>query len=300
MIGSFDRFGFRRHARHFVASELDLDLRGKRALVSGASSGLGYATTEALVARGATVAMLCRDQQRGEEALSRIHAAHPGARVELRRLDVASLAEVRRFCDEEPGPIDMLVHNAGIQPATRELTEEGLERTFATHVAGPHLMTALLADRLRPLARVVFVSSGGMYLARFSLHDLDWRARKYASGVAYAQTKRLQLALAEGWGERLSALQGYAYAMHPGWADTPSVKTALPRFFFATKPFLRTPAEGADTIVWLAARAVPAAPNGGFFFDRRNVRSHVLPWTRDRLTDRIALFALLDQLVGEG
>jgi NAD(P)-dependent dehydrogenase (short-subunit alcohol dehydrogenase family) len=200
MLALFDRFGFRRHARDHVAAELDVDLRGKRALVTGASSGIGYATADALVARGAAVVLVCRDQQRGEEALARLHGAHPGARVELRRVDIASLDEVRRFCDEDPGPVDILVHNAGVLTDTRQLTGEHLERTFATHVAGPHLLTVLIADRLRPQARVVFVSSSGMYLARLSLDDLDWRLRPFDGLIAYAQTKRMQVLLAEGWG----------------------------------------------------------------------------------------------------
>jgi dehydrogenase/reductase SDR family protein 12 len=297
VIGSFDRFGFRRHARDFVASELDVDLRGKRAIVTGASSGIGFAAAEALIARGATVVLVCRDQQRGEEALSRLLAAHAGARIELRRVDLAELEDVRRFCEDDPGPVDILVHNAGTMGADRELTGDGLERSFATHVAGPHLMTLLLSDRLRPRARIVFVSSGGMYLQRLSLDDLDWRLRRWDGTVAYAQTKRMQVLLAEGWAERLSPMSAYVYAMHPGWADTPSLRASLPRLHLLTRPILRTPAEGADTIVWLTARAVPAAPNGGLFFDRRSVRAHLLPWTVEGPRDRAALFALVDQLI---
>jgi NAD(P)-dependent dehydrogenase (short-subunit alcohol dehydrogenase family) len=297
LLGSFDRFGFRRHARRFAPSDLEVDLRGKRAVVTGASSGIGFAAAECLVAHGATVALVCRDQQRGEEALARLHAAHPGARLELRRLDVATVAEVRRFCDEEPGPIDMLVHNAGVLPPQREVTSDGLELSFATHVAGPHLMTALLADRLRPQARVVFVSSGGMYLTRLSLDDLDWRLRPYDGATAYVQTKRMQIVLAEAWAERLAPISAYAYAMHPGWADTPSVRASLPRFYKMTRPILRTAAEGADTIVWLCARAIPAIPSGALFFDRRAVGTHYLPWTSERPADRAALLALLDHLL---
>jgi NAD(P)-dependent dehydrogenase (short-subunit alcohol dehydrogenase family) len=299
MLASFDRFGFRRHARDHVAAELDVDLRGKRALITGASAGIGYAVADALVARGATVVLVCRDQQRGEEALARLHATHRGARLELRRVDVASLDEVRRFCDEDPGPIDALVLNAGVLMPTRELTTERLERTFATHVAGPHLMTVLLADRLRPQARVVFVSSAAMYLARCSLDDLDWRLRRFDGRAAYAQTKRMQVLLAEGWGDRLAKAEAYAYAMHPGWTDTSSVRSSLPRFYRLTRPILRSADEGADTIVWLAARAVPAAPNGGLFFDRRPVRAHYLPWTHEQPYDRAALFALVDHLVDQ-
>jgi NAD(P)-dependent dehydrogenase (short-subunit alcohol dehydrogenase family) len=299
MLASFDRFGFRRHARDHVAAELDVDLRGRRALVTGASAGIGYAVADALVARGATVVLVCRDQQRGEEALARLHASHRGARVELRRVDVASLDEVRRFCDEDPGPVDALVHNARVLMRSRELTAERLERTFATHVAGPHLMTLLLADRLRPQARVVFVSSAGLYLARCTLDDLDWRLRRFDGLAAYAQTKRMQVLLAEGWGERLAAVSAYAYAMHPGWADSPTVRGSLPRLYRLTRPILRSPNEGADTIVWLTARAVPAAPNGGLFFDRRPVRAHYLPWTHERPYDRAALFALVDKLIDQ-
>lgn len=296
MLGSFDRFGFRRHAKKFLAGDLDIDLTGKRAIVTGASSGIGFAAAECLLARGARVALVCRDQQRGEEALARLSATQRGAKIELRRVDVSSLEEVRRFCDEEGGPIDILVHNAGVLPKDRQLTAEGFELTYATHVAGPHVMTALLHDRLRPGARVIFVTSGGMYLQRLSLDDLDWSARPYDGVQAYAQTKRMQVLLASAWAERLGA-ERHAYAMHPGWADTPSVRTSLPRFYAMTRTILRTPAEGADTIVWLSSRAEAPQPNGGLFFDRKSVRTHYLPWTHERGDDRVALIARLDHLI---
>ncbi len=295
MLGPFDRSGYRRHARGFVAADLDVDLRGRRALVTGATSGIGYAVADALVARGATVALVSRDQRRGEEAQARLLRAHPGARVELRRVDVSALAEVRRFCADEPGPLDAIVHAAGVLATTRHLTADGLETSFATHVAGPHLMTSLLAPRLRLGARVVFVASGLMYLVRLRLDDLDWSRRAYDGLLAFAHSKRMVAVLAELWADRLGP-GASVYAMHPGWADTPMVSTGLPRLHRLTRRFLRSAAEGADTIVWLAARARPPTPTGALFFDRAPARATFLPWTREREGARAALVAALDRL----
>jgi dehydrogenase/reductase SDR family member 12 len=280
--------------RRFDPDDLAVDLSGKRAVVTGGSSGLGLATADALLQRGAQVALVCRDQQRGEEAIARLLGKHRGARLELRRLDVGQRREVRAFCDDEPGPIDMLVHAASELPSRRELTDDGLERSFATHVAGPHLLTALLAERLRPGARVVFVGSVGLYLARLSLEDLDWSRRAYDGLSAYAQTRRMQVILTRLWAERL-APRAHVYAMHPGWTDTPSLRRAFPRFWRLTHRVLRTPAEAADTVLWLLSRAVPPAPSGALFFDRREVAAHLLPWTEERQADVQALVMRLDR-----
>jgi NAD(P)-dependent dehydrogenase (short-subunit alcohol dehydrogenase family) len=296
MLGSYDRQGFRRHARRFVASDLDVDLRDRRAIITGATSRIGYAVADALLERGARVALVCRDQGKGEEAQARLRVSHPRGRVELRRVDLSSLDEVRRFGDEEPGPIDYLVHQASVRPAARVLADK-LELAFATQVAAPHILTALLAERLRPDARVVFVSSPAQYAVRMSLHDLDWARRPYDAWSAYAQTKRMQVVLAECWADRLDNRDVHVYAAHPGWVDTPSVQQALPRFHALARRLLRSPAEAADTVVWLCARGLAPGPNGALFFDRREVSANLVPWTREHAGHRAILLSRLDALI---
>ena len=104
------------------------------------------------------------------------------------------------------GPVDVLVHNAGVLPDERVETADGLELTFATHVVGPFLLTRLLrgSSRSRPTGRVIWVSSGGMYTRRLNLEDPNWTRRDYDGVIAYAETKRAQVVLAELWAEELA------------------------------------------------------------------------------------------------
>jgi NAD(P)-dependent dehydrogenase (short-subunit alcohol dehydrogenase family) len=196
--------------------------------------------------------------------------------------------------------VDVLVHNAGVLPDARVETRDGLELTLATHVAGPFLLTHLLKPRLLEArdGRVIWVSSGGMYTRRLSLRDPNWGQRRYDGVIAYAETKRAQVVLAELWAEAFACSSVVVNAMHPGWADTPAVQSSLPRFRRVTRSILRTPAEGADTVVWLAASPRARGWSGRFFFDREPRRTHLLPITRESTSDRRALWDLCARLCG--
>jgi NAD(P)-dependent dehydrogenase (short-subunit alcohol dehydrogenase family) len=300
VLGSFDRIGYRIHALRFDPRDLDVDCTGRRCLVTGANSGIGWETARALADLGAEVVLLCRSRERGEAAADAIRKETGNPRVAVEALDVSDLAAVREVGARlAAAPVDVLVHNAGGMPHERIETRDGLELDFATHVAGPHLLTKCLRARLEasPDARVVWVSSGGMYSYRLDLADVAWKKRPYDGVAAYAQTKRMQVVLAELWAARLAGTSVTVSAMHPGWADTPAVATALPRFHRLTQAVLRTPAEGADTVVWLAAS--PAArTTGRFWFDRAPRRTHWLPFTRESDADRRALWRLCERVTG--
>lgn len=301
MFGSFDRIGFARHSRRFRPGELDVDLSGRFCLVTGGNAGLGRAAAEAFATRGASVQLLCRDAGRGEAARDEIRRSTGNRRVELGVLDVSDLAAIRRWVDEARlSAVHVLVHNAGLLPERRLLTADGLELTLATHVVGPHLLTSLLAAPLRAAgdARVIFVSSGGMYTQRLHLEDLSWAGREYDGVIAYARTKRMQVVLAELWARSFAGSTVSVYSMHPGWADTAGVQTSLPRFYQVTRRLLRTPEQGADTIVWLALREPAPSPSGEFWFDRQARAKHYLPWTRERPAAREALWAECQRLAG--
>jgi hypothetical protein len=84
--------------------------------------------------------------------------------------------------------------------------------------------------------------------------------------------------------------------MHPGWVDTPGLESSLPRFYGVTKPLLRTPREGAETILWLGAAPEPATSSGGFWHDRRERPTHRVPWTKETLAERERLWAECERL----
>ncbi|MDP2307532.1 MAG: SDR family NAD(P)-dependent oxidoreductase [Pseudomonadota bacterium] len=268
----FGQPGFRKHARRFDPADLARDLRGLVVAITGANSGLGLAATRALAARGATVWMLCRDLQKAEAARADLTGD-----TRLARLDVASRASIDAL--DIPTP-DVLVHNAG-QLASHHDVVEGLERTVATHVVGPWR----LGHRVRA-ATTVWVSSGGMYTQRLDVARLLPAVGAPAPGrfdgvATYAHAKRAQVVLARRLGQ---------HAMHPGWADSPGVAASLPRFHRLTRSILRTPEQGADTIVWLA---VTRPPTPAFWFDRAVAPEHVFPWTKHDPAEEDALLARL-------
>lgn len=281
VLFSFDRNGFRRHARGFDAADLAVDLSGRTMLVTGANAGLGLATVRALVKLKATVVMACRDLKRGEAARATVEG-----KTELVQLDVSSRAEVARFVkDWGSRPLDVLINNAGVLPTERQTTSEGLEVAYATNIVGPVALTEGLLPLLRASrGRVITVSSGGMYPVKLDLKALRGEVAKYDGVTAYAQTKRAQVILNELWAER-EPLVTFA-AMHPGWADTAGVKGSIPTFHRVTQSILRSVEEGADTIVWLAAAQRVAGQSGKFWFDRAPARTHAFPWTRERSEDR--------------
>lgn len=304
---SFDRTGFERHQQDFVAGDLDVDLSSKRILVTGANSGLGRSAAHSLAALGAEVRLLCRSESRGRIALDDIRFATGNERVRLEIVDMSDLGSIRAFVermgdenDEQEPTVDVVIHNAGVLPPTRELTADGLEVTWATNVVGPFLLTALLMPHLRRAAdpRVINVTSGGMYTQRLDLEDTQWAERPFDGVTAYAQTKRAEVVLTELWAERLGFDGIAVHAMHPGWADTPSVRQALPTFWRFTRNRLRTPRQGADTIVWLAACERLRDETGKLYFDRRAVKTHLLPGTRESNDDRRRLWELCCKQAG--
>lgn len=266
-------------------------------VVTGGSSGLGAAAAQALAALGARVHLVGRSAERLESAAERIRSAVPGAELVVREADVSDLGSVRGLVHglkEDLHSLHALVHCAGVMPATRTLTDEGNELAFATHVLGPFLLTAevrgLLAADGDGDGRVVFVSSGGMYSAALS-DDFDSERGEYKGVRAYARTKRMQVTLTEQLALTFDrADDPVVHSMHPGWAKTPGVSGSLPGFEKGTRPILRTPEQGADTIVWLAAAGEPARSSGRFWHDRRVRPTHYFPWQHDEKILRVRLW----------
>jgi NAD(P)-dependent dehydrogenase (short-subunit alcohol dehydrogenase family) len=170
--------------------------------------------------------------------------------------------------------LDVIVDNAGAIHRDRRETVDGLEATFATMVAGPFALVRGLLPSLRSAgrSRVIAVTSGGMYAQPLDLDDLQSRDGDFNGTRAYARAKRAQVALVREWARRLGPPRrsGIAYnAMHPGWAETPGLAEALPTFARATGPILRTPNQGVDTLVWLAADEQVGDVSGRLYLDRR-------------------------------
>ena len=269
-------------------------MAGKRVLVTGASSGLGEAAAEGLARLGATVHLLVRDEVKGRRVLDEILADVPDADLHLEVCDVADLADVRRFAEDlvsRVDRLDVLVHNAGAMPPERTESPSGHELTVTLHVLGPVLMTELLLPVLRGHdARVILVTSGGMYTQRLPVHDPNYERGEYRGTIAYARSKRKQVALASLMQQRWSDAGLRVHVMHPGWADTPGVASSLPLFRKVTGPLLRDAHQGADTVVWLAATE-PQPDGGRLWMDRAERPDHYRRGTRESAAERERVWA---------
>ena len=258
---------------------------GIRVLVTGATSGLGLATAVGLARLGAEVVITARGHDRAEQAVAAVLQAAADATVSYLLADMGEFDQVRALADEflsAHDRLDVLVHNAGALTREHTLTGGGLELTVASQVAAPYLLTGLLLPALRAAtpSRVVQVSSGGMYTQRFDLATLEMGPDGYDGVVAYARAKRAQLVLLHEWVRRLDGSGVTFHAMHPGWADTPGIRGSLPGFAKVMGPLLRTPEQGADTVIWLAAGPEAVESTGGFWLDRKPRWENKVPWTR--------------------
>ena len=190
------------------------DLAGKFALITGANSGLGLGLTERLSAAGAEVILAVRNQAKGEAAMAGVLAKHPSARMQVRTVDLASLASVRALSTgliAEGRPIDILINNAGIMMVpTRQETEDGFELQFGSNYLAHFALTGELLPLLRAAkaARVVSHSSGLANRGHLDWDDLQ-SARKYSPRAAYNASKLAMIMFARemqrhsdagGWG----------------------------------------------------------------------------------------------------
>jgi NAD(P)-dependent dehydrogenase (short-subunit alcohol dehydrogenase family) len=136
-----------------------------------------------------------------------------------------------------------------------------------------------------------------MYTQRLRVDELQMAPGLYDGAIAYARSKRAQVILTEMWAERLRDRGIVVHSMHPGWADTPGVSTSLPRFYKLSKPLLRTPEQGADTIVWLCASPEAGQSSGLFWHDRKPRPTHRMRRTRETEAERKALWEALSIMI---
>jgi NAD(P)-dependent dehydrogenase (short-subunit alcohol dehydrogenase family) len=280
-------------------------LAGKTALVTGPTSGLGRATALSLAELGARVVLAGRSETRLAELSDELAERTGEQRYPWVAVDMASLVSVRGAVNKvlaTESRLDVLVDNAGAIYPERGETADGIERTLAVLVVGPFALVSGLLPLLAnsPSARVIAVTSGGMYAQPVDLADLQWANRPYVGARAYAQGKRIQVALIREWARRAAPTNVSFNAMHPGWADTPGLAESLPGFYRVMRPLLRSVDEGADTIRWLATEPDLRPPGGKLYLDRRARPFDRVPWTRlsreerEELWDEIAELALRD------
>lgn len=203
-----------------------LDLTGRRALITGASTGLGEETARALAAHGAEVVLAVRDAARGQEAIDRIRATVPDARLELRTVALDSLASVRAFTDvflADGGELDLIIDNAGVMACPQGTTAEGWELQLGTNHLGHVALTLPLLPRLRDGGRVIVLSSAAHRFSDVDLDDPNFERSEYEPWTAYGRSKTANALFAMELDRRLEG-RAHAFSVHPG-----GIQTALGR-----------------------------------------------------------------------
>ncbi|KAA1194033.1 SDR family NAD(P)-dependent oxidoreductase [Pseudohalioglobus sediminis] len=294
----FTRFGYQRARNSW--HPMSADMRGKHAVITGTSSGLGLASARELARRGATLTLVMRDPKRADAVRRELVEETGNAEISVELADLSLLAQVDALCARllaRGQPIDILINNAGALFNDYARTEEGIERSLALLLLSPYRMTLALQPLLASAsgsARVINVVSGGMYTQKLSMKNLEARsAEKFSGAVAYARAKRALMVVTRKWARDWQDDGIVVNAMHPGWADTPGVASSLPAFHSLTRFALRSPEEGADTIVWLAVATEAARVSGQLFMDREAQPLHLKTSTHESASDREQLLAYL-------
>lgn len=247
----------------------DLTESGRVAVVTGANSGIGLAAALGLARLGWAVTLVGRDQGRLDAALAQVRAAGSAA-ASAHRCDFAVLADVRSLAATlraEHPRIDLLANNAGGSTATRQTTVDGFELTIQTNHLAPFLLSHQLREQLRG-GRIINTASAAHRAGRLDPDDLNAAGERYLPLAFYSSAKQANILFAAEAGRRWPDILSTSY--HPGIVRTRFGRDSpVMALFYRTWPFLRTPAKGAQTLIWLAGADRAAITNGGYYIDLR-------------------------------
>jgi NAD(P)-dependent dehydrogenase (short-subunit alcohol dehydrogenase family) len=232
---------------------------GRTVIITGATSGIGFAAATVLAGKGARVVLAVRDPTKGTDAAARI-----GGATEVRPLDLADLDSVRAFASGWSDPVDILINNAGVMAVPLSRTPQGFELQLGTNHLGPFALTNLLLPKITD--RVVVVSSTAHRMAQLDLTDLNWERRRYRQWPAYGQSKLANLLFVLELQRRLGAARSAvrATAAHPGWSTTnlqghTGNRIADRVTLMITKAIAQSASQGAWPTLYAATADIPGA-----------------------------------------
>jgi NAD(P)-dependent dehydrogenase (short-subunit alcohol dehydrogenase family) len=295
-IANFTRFGYRSAQKHW--HPMSASMVGKHVVITGANSGIGLATARRLAEMGATLTLVIRNESKALPLKQQLERETGNSNIHIEIADLSLMAEVSRLVNRLrrlDKPIDVLINNAGALFNPRVETSEGLEQSFALLLLSPYRLTIGLLPLLARAdkARVINVVSGGMYTQALHPDRLEAPAEGYSGSTAYAHAKRALMVVTQEWARLWRDDNIVVNAMHPGWASTPGIEAALPGFNKLTGPLLRSPEQGADTSVWLAAATEAGKLSGELLLDRVPRTAHLMDSTRESNQQRRELMERL-------
>ena len=250
-----------------------MDLQGKVCIVTGATSGIGKEATKVLTSKGASLVLPIRDSLKGDILKDEILEQTPDAKIDLMHCNLASFDSVRNFVKEFKGKYDnlhVLINNAGIWETKRNLSDDGVEMNFAVNHLAPFLMTNLLLDTIKNSspARIINVSSDAHRTFKINFSDIEYEKR-YFSFKAYSQSKLANILFTKKLSQVLRGTGVTVNCLHPGMVDT-GLFDKMPRIITGVmKPFMLTPAKGAETIIYLATSSEVEKTSGEYFVKKK-------------------------------
>ncbi|XP_055398203.1 dehydrogenase/reductase SDR family member 12 isoform X2 [Bubalus kerabau] len=271
-------------------------------MVTGGNSGIGKATAMEIAKRGGTVHLVCRDHSRAEGARAEIIQESGNQNIFLHIVDLSVPKSIWKFVEnfKQEHTLNVLgiFPTQGLNPCLlhcRQILYQGATRETPQ---GVYVLTTALIPVLEKEhdPRVITVSSGGMLVQKLNTDDPQSERTAFDGTMVYAQNKRQQVVLTERWARAHPAI--HFSCMHPGWVDTPGVRLSMPGFHARLGARLRSEAQGADTVLWLAlAPAATAQPSGCFFQDRKPVPTHLpLARTSSSPAEEEKLIEILEEL----
>ena len=255
-------------------------MQNKVCIVTGANAGIGLETAKGLAREGATVVMVCRNPERGEQAKIEIQNSTGHSAVHLFIADLASQNDIREFAKDflnQFDRLDVLINNAGVFLPAQQITEDGYEATFAINHLAYFLLTHLLLDVLQatPSARIINVSSDAHQSARIRFDALE-KVDSYNGYVAYGQSKLANVLFTYSLARKLDGSTVTCNALHPGVVSTQIANHGLSLFtvfFKLFSPFFKSPASGAETSLYLATSPAVAGVTGKYFDNKAEKKS---------------------------
>lgn len=252
-------------------------MKDKVVIITGANKGIGKEAAKQISKLGAKVYMACRSLDSANQARQEIVKETGNQNVFVKYLDLASVDSIKNFTNEfkqTENKLDVLINNAGLWTKSKQISELGVEMTFAVNVLGHQLLTELLLDELKNAAPSRIINVASHYAGGLEIDDINFERRKFNETLAYKQTKQANRMLTREWARRLEKDNISVYSLTPGFVPTTELfreQNAIGKFLLKVFALIegRTIEEGADTIVWLASAGKVDGSNGGFFNQRK-------------------------------